>query len=226
MFSLVSEWLYHYVLEVNLTVWIVALQCESPVGNDPPGHISGALDIVGLRIVHYYFIIDLDDHSLPLDGKGFCIPFIILYIDFFYVLYGVQAAGPSPIRMGIINLYFITLGRPSALLVFRMKINTGIGSRLRHHFRLEFKILKMMVFYGAFIKKMRGVAMRHNRSILYRKSRRIITHFPAIKRFAIEQGDPSATGCPAGGMTGQEGEANEDGKDFLHIAVFRMKQLM
>jgi len=54
--------------------------------------------------------------------------------------------------MGIVDLYFIALLRPAAVLVHGMKIDTGVGTRGCHYFGLEFKVFKIMMVHLALIK--------------------------------------------------------------------------
>src|SRR6476661_2299381 len=85
-----------------------------------------------LGVFHYGFIIDFYSHLFALYNDVLCEPFIVLYIYLFYILHTIQAAGPSPIALRVIHLYFVTFRGPVTVLVLCMNKNAGVGTGCGH----------------------------------------------------------------------------------------------
>src|ERR1019366_10069351 len=117
-----------------------------------------------LCIIYNYSIIYFNDYPFTLHFNVFSEPLVIVYINFFHIHYIVQAASTYIIRMRIVYLHFISPVRPATLLIFGMKINTGISMGHGFSISFKFKIFEIMLMHIAIIKKMGCFAMHYDHS--------------------------------------------------------------
>jgi len=120
----------------------------------------------------------------------FCEPHIVLYVYFFYVLDVVQACGSFPVAVRIVYLYFKPLVRKTGLLVGRVKIDPGIGTRLCHYLRFKFKVGKIVAQYRTVIIQVRANTCYFNSAVFNRKGARLLAGFPVIECLAVKQAYP------------------------------------
>ena len=113
------------VLVLDNALWIVSLQGER-AGRQDAREVFARLASGFFRPVVDDFVVQFDDDPFAFNDDVVFVPFVIFDVDFFYVVDGIDAAAFPPIALGLVDLDFVTVFRPTGFLPGSVNINAAV----------------------------------------------------------------------------------------------------
>ena len=138
-----------HAAEVDFALRIVGLQGDRAF----PELAVGPLEEAGFRVLGDRLAVDLDLDGPADDGDVAGEPLVIFCRGLVLVPDSVEAARLFIVRVGIVDLGFVTAVGPTALLVLRVEVDPGVGAWLGKDFGPEFEVLEVCRMYGACVEK-------------------------------------------------------------------------
>ena len=209
------------VAEMRGAARIVSLEGEGAVIEDAAEFGVGLEGLSGLYIVDDEHVVDSGLHALAANSNGEREPLVVSVEGFVDVADSVERAGLLALDVAgewsgriVFNLHFESGGRKTGGLEFGVEVDAGVGAGQCFDFGAKFKIPKIGVVDSAGVEEMRALAMSDDLVTDDFKGAFVLTGLPAIKGFAVEEGDPvggrAVFLCPAGGCCGSGEEHGED----------------
>ncbi len=212
---------YIDVFEIDLARRIVALQGKGAAGEALQAAVLLFFDPFGFGVVNHGAVVDLNDDAPAFDPDRFGEPFAVFYIDFFYILHAVKAAGAAPVALRVVHLYLVAPGRPAILLVGRMEKDTGVGAGRGHDAGFELEVFEVVALHIAFVKEVRSGTVNDNGAILHTEGGRVLGSPPALQARAIKKGDPALPALTvAGGCAGEKKREDEKKEPIFHLPIY------
>ena len=114
-----------------------------PLDNTPPAHVRGPLGIFGLRIINHGFPVHLNEDAPVPHADTLDEPLVVPDLFFEDIFNSVEASGQARVGVGIVDLGFISPGRPPLVLELGVEINARIRARCGQDLHLEFEVLEI-----------------------------------------------------------------------------------
>ena len=143
------------------------------------------LRAVRLGVIHHLPTIDHDLHSSSAhDGvKGEPLVIAPRLAD---IPHGVQAAGTTPVRLRIIDLYLVPLRGETSVLVRRADEKSRVRARLGQDVRLYLEVLELVIHGRTIVEQVRSRTMDDDLAILDPERCRVLAGAPSRERLSVE----------------------------------------